>query len=380
MPVSAVQVNLDLTGKRVLVVGDARRARRSVARYVASGAQVYVASELTGAAAETAFTAAVPIEVVRVAWPTSPRAWRDLVSAVDLVVAVDVPAEADTLLVDACFSRRAWLTREAAAATSATGHVTLVGGGPGYEGLMTTAGKEALRNADVVFFDRLGPRDEIAEWAPGAEHIYVGKTPGHHAVPQAEIERMLVASALAGNTVVRLKGGDPFVFGRGGEEVIACRSAGVGVTVISGVTSAIAVPAAAGIPVTHRELSRLFTVVSGHAPLSDDELAHLVGLGGTLVVLMGVTNLPHLAAGLVRHGMASDMPVAVIERGFSSGQRTTIAPISEITGVASVRGVRSPAVLVIGEVVRLSQHNDVAAVDLLQQTVSLATESLGSGA
>ncbi|WP_431219975.1 uroporphyrinogen-III C-methyltransferase [Leifsonia xyli] len=172
------------------------------------------------------------------------------------------------------------------------GTVTLVGGGPGDPDLLTVAAVRALEAADVVLYDRLAPHDTLAGLAPRAELIDVGKRPGHHPIPQEEIERLLVAHALAGSAVVRLKGGDPFVFGRGGEETEACRRAGVPVRVVPGVTSAIAVPAAAGIPVTHRNISRLFTVVSGHAPLSPAELEHLAGLGGTIVILMGVTNLP----------------------------------------------------------------------------------------
>ena len=153
---------------------------------------------------------------------------------------------------------------------------------------------------------------------------------------------------------------------------MACRAAGVPVSVISGVTSAISVPAAAGIPLTHRELSRSFTVVSGHAPLSEEELAHLVGLGGTIVVLMGIGTLPHLTAGLTRHGMREDMPVAIIESAFSSHQRTTVSSVQKVVPVATSLGVRSPAVLVIGEVVLLSQQNDAAAVEVLRKVGALA--------
>ncbi len=359
-----MELTLDLTGRRVVVIGDPRVARRSLARYVAAGAVVFSASPARGA---------VPSGVRSVEFPSSVIGWRHLVSAVDLVVAVAVPDDASRVMAEVCQELRTWCTREEPSATASVGHVTLVGGGPGNEGLLTAAGKDALRRADVIFYDRLGPHEHLAEWAPGAELINVGKTPGHHAVPQHEIERRVVESALAGNTVARLKGGDPFVFGRGGEEVIACRKAGVPVTVISGVTSAISVPAAAGIPVTHREISRILTIVSGHAPLSEDELAHLVGLDSTIVVLMGVTTLPHLAAGLVRHGMRADMPVAVIERGFSETQRTTTGTVSDIVEVANAAGARSPAVLVIGEVVRLSQDDGVAS-DVLQHTVTLATQ------
>jgi uroporphyrin-III C-methyltransferase len=236
---------------------------------------------------------------------------------------------------------------------------------------MTLAAVAALRAADVVYFDRLGPHDRLDEWAPGAIHINVGKHPGHHSVPQAEIERMIIASALAGDTVVRLKGGDPFVFGRGGEEVIACRNARVPVTVISGVSSAIAAPAIAGIPVTHREISRLFTVVSGHVPFSESELGHLVGLGGTIVVLMGIGTLPQLSAGLLRNGMRTDMPIAIVERAFGESQRTTFGVVSTVVDIASRAGVRSPAVIVIGEVVRLAQDEDVAAVEQLHAAAHL---------
>jgi uroporphyrin-III C-methyltransferase len=363
MALGTLDLRLDVTGRRVLVVGGSRPARRVIARYLAAGAIVYLAAD----------TYEVPNPRVRaVEWPRSPAAWRNLVSAVDLVVAVDVPAAAEPMLIAACTARAVWLTREKASAVSRPGHVTLVGGGPGDDDLLTVAALTALRGADVVYYDRLGPHEGLGEWAPGAELVNVGKHPGHHAVPQAEIERRLVASALSGQTVVRLKGGDPFVFGRGGEEMAACRAAGVPVTVISGVTSAISVPALAGIPVTHRDVSRLFTVLSGHVPLSEDELASLVGLGGTIVVLMGVNSLPHLASGLARHGMKPDMPVAIIERGFSAEQRTTVADIHTVVRVAGQVGARSPAVLVIGEVVRLAQCDDAAAVAVLANAGTLS--------
>ncbi|MGN8027100.1 uroporphyrinogen-III C-methyltransferase [Microbacterium sp. 22242] len=245
--------------------------------------------------------------------------------------------------------------------TAGRGSVTLVGGGPGDPDLLTVAAVRALGEADVVLFDRLAPHQALAELAPGAALIDVGKRPGHHPIPQQEIERLLVAHAQAGARVVRLKGGDPFVFGRGGEEAEACRRAGIPVRVVPGVTSAIAVPGAAGIPVTHREVSRLFTVVSGHAPLSDAELEHLAGLGGTIVILMGVSNLPSITAGLQRFGMAATIPVAVVERGFAAAQRTTFAELATARAVAERAGVVSPAVVVIGEVVRLARDGDVEA-------------------
>ncbi|MCU1540933.1 MAG: uroporphyrinogen-III C-methyltransferase, partial [Arthrobacter sp.] len=205
-----------------------------------------------------------------------------------------------------------------------------------------------------------------------AELVDVGKRPGHHPVSQSGIEELMVNAALAGRHVVRLKGGDPYVFGRGGEEVAACVKAGVPVRVISGVTSAISVPAAAGIPVTHREVSHMFTVVSGHAPLTEKEHTHLAGLGGTIVVLMGIGTLHQLAAGLRRAGMRADMPVAVVERGYRPGQRTTITDLGTITTAAA--DCTNPAVLVIGDVVRVAEANRgsaEAAADLDRLAASL---------
>ena len=343
-----MQVDLDLTGRRVLIVGNSRESRRVLARYFASGATLWQLPHSSEPVA--AFTRPV-------ARPSSSIGWNELLASVDIVVVVGTEASADHDLIEACAVCRTWLIHEPAAPTTAVGHVTLVGGGPGDEGLMTVAGRDALMNADVVFFDRLGPHLRLDEWSPGARHVDVGKTPGHHAIPQEEIERMLVEAAQAGDTVVRLKGGDPFVFGRGGEEVMACRKAGVPVSVISGVTSAIAVPGMAGIPVTHREVSKLFTVVSGHVPLSESELAHLVGLGGTIVVLMGMNNLHHLSAGLARHGMPVDMPIAIIERAFSPSQRTTVASLKTVVHAATKANAKSPAVLVIGEVVGLNLYS-----------------------
>ncbi|WP_022891835.1 uroporphyrinogen-III C-methyltransferase [Agromyces subbeticus] len=250
------------------------------------------------------------------------------------------------------------------------GRVTLVGGGPGREDLLTLAALRALGEADVVLYDRLSPHARLHHLAPNAELVDVGKRPGHHAVPQSDIEALLVEHALAGRHVVRLKGGDPYVLGRGSEEVIACHAVGVPVEVIPGVTSAVAVPGAAGIPLTHRGVSHLFTVVSGHAPLTETELGHLAGLGGTVVVLMGVNSLPSLTAGLARHGMSAEMPVAIIERGFHSDQRTTIGELGDIVLTAGRARVASPAVVVVGEVVRLAFDGDANAAELMQRAAA----------
>ncbi len=245
------------------------------------------------------------------------------------------------------------------------GSVTLVGGGPGAVELMTVAAVAALKRADVVLFDRLAPNKDLTSLAPFATLIDVGKRAGSHPISQAAIEDLMVKHALAGQRVVRLKGGDPYIFGRGSEEVLACQRRGIAVTVISGVTSAIAVPAAAGIPLTHRGMSHSFTVISGHAPLTENELAGLTLLESTIVVLMGVGTLPTLTQGLLRHGVPTDLPVAIIERGFSASQRTTVSTLSAVLVDAAVAGVASPAVLVIGKVVRLAFSGDAAAEDLV---------------
>ncbi|MBG6239905.1 uroporphyrin-III C-methyltransferase [Mycetocola sp. CAN_C7] len=252
------------------------------------------------------------------------------------------------------------------------GTVALVGGGPGDESLLTAAALAALGRADVVLYDRLAPHHRLSELAPNATLIDVGKRPGHHPIGQGGIEAQIVAHALGGSNVVRFKGGDPYVFGRGSEEVLACHREGIPVKVIPGVTSAVAVPASAGIPLTHRGVSHMFTVVSGHAPLTDAEHRHLAGLGGTIVVLMGVGTLATLTQGLLREGLAPDTPVAIIERGFSEKQRTTIADLSSVVHVAAQVEVRSPAVLVIGRVVDLAFDGHLDAAALMDRASRLA--------
>lgn len=246
----------------------------------------------------------------------------------------------------------------------ARGSVTLVGGGPGDPGLLTVAGAAALREADVVFYDRLAPSADLAALAPRAELVDVGKRPFHHPVSQRSIERQLVERARGGQAVVRLKGGDPYVFGRGGEEVQACRAAGIEVRVVPGVSSAVSVPAAAGIPVTHRGISSAFTVVSGHVPPSAEQYAALAALDGTLVILMGTANLTQITAGLIRAGLAPSTPAAVVERGYAPDQRTVFAPLGGLAEEVRRLEVASPAVVVIGAVVRLA-GGQAAALDRL---------------
>ena len=232
--------------------------------------------------------------------------------------------------------------------------VLLVGAGPGGAGTMTVDAVRALADADVVLADRLVEVGDLAGLAPGAEIIDVGKRPGHHAVPQRDIEALMIERATRGLTVVRLKGGDPYVFGRGSEEVEALVAAGLPVTVVPGVTSAVAVPGAAGIPVTQREVSHLFTVVSGHVPLTSVQAESLVALGGTIVVLMGVQNLVPLGNALLAAGMDPATPAAVVERGFTPDLRSIVSPLRDLAEEAARAGVSAPAVVVIGEVVRQS--------------------------
>ena len=233
---------------------------------------------------------------------------------------------------------------------SRRGWVALVGGGPGIDGLLTTRGHELLASADVVVVDRLAPRSVVDRLPASVRVVDVGKTSGNHPVPQSRINDILVEEAQRGLGVVRLKGGDPYVLGRGGEEREACEAHGIPVEVVPGVTSAVAVPAAAGIPVTHRGVARGFTVVTGH----DDIPVLPTGGDHTLVLLMGVSQLPRTMDLLVTHGRSPDCPVAVVERGFMPTQRTTVGTVRTIAALAAQRGVEAPAVVVVGDVVRLS--------------------------
>ncbi|WP_404381620.1 uroporphyrinogen-III C-methyltransferase [Knoellia locipacati] len=230
------------------------------------------------------------------------------------------------------------------------GRVVLVGGGPGAEDLITVRGRQALAQADVVVTDRLGPTGLLRTLPLDVEVIDVGKTAGHHTVPQSEINRILVEQARRGRTVVRLKGGDPFVYGRGGEEVIACREAGVDIEVVPGVSSALSAPGAAGIPLTHRGTVGAVHVVHGHERIDGHALAAVAAEGATLVVLMGVRMLAEHVRDLRAAGAASDLPVAIVEDATTERQRVTTAPLAEVTEAAARVGVRAPAVIVVGRV------------------------------
>lgn len=242
-----------------------------------------------------------------------------------------------------------------AGAAAAGGRVALVGAGPGDPELITLKGWRLLTEADVVVADRLVPGLLLDELRPDVELVDASKIPYGPSRAQEEINRILVDRALAGKVVVRLKGGDPYVFGRGGEELLACAEAGVPVTVVPGVTSATAVPAAAGVPVTHRAVAHEFTVVSGHAP--PDSPASLVrwdalaGLRGTLVILMGLKNLAAITAVLTAHGKDPATPAAVIQEGTTSGQRTLRSTLGAVAADVAATGLRPPAIVVVGDVV-----------------------------
>jgi uroporphyrin-III C-methyltransferase/precorrin-2 dehydrogenase/sirohydrochlorin ferrochelatase len=283
----------------------------------------------------------------------SSAAWTPAVAVVD-DVKIAVNAGGDP--------RRAMALRDAVATALETGDlplrrrrasggfVALVGGGPGDTGLITVRGRRLLGQADVVVADRLGPRELLEELAPDVRVIEVGKTPGHHPVPQSEINRILVDEAVQGHRVVRLKGGDPYVLGRGGEEAEFCRQHGVAVEVVPGVTSAISVPAAAGIPVTHRGLAKGFSVVTGHEELSEVPAR----ADHTVILLMGVGQLRDSAASLARAGLPAGTPVGIVENGYLPNQRVTIGTLETIADQAEAASVANPAVIVIGDVVRVS--------------------------
>jgi uroporphyrin-III C-methyltransferase/precorrin-2 dehydrogenase/sirohydrochlorin ferrochelatase len=241
---------------------------------------------------------------------------------------------------------------DAATPAAVVGRVALVGGGPGAEDLITVRGRALLAAADVVVADRLGPRGLLDSLSGDVEVVDVGKTPGNHPVTQDRINELLVHHARQGRDVVRLKGGDPFVLGRGGEEALHCAAHDVPVEVVPGVTSAVSVPAAAGIPVTHRGVTASFVVASAHdGPGQVLRAAADAAPDATLVLLMGVTRLGETAAGLVAAGRSPDTPVALVERGWTPQQRTTVTTLAAAATDAEAAGVRPPAVVVVGDVV-----------------------------
>ena len=394
-------VGLRLAGRRVVVVGGGQVAHRRVAGLLEAHADVVLVSPEVTPALEAL------VQPGSLTWHARPYADGDLDGAWYAVAATDDPevnaavtAEADRMRVfcaraDDRSQSSAWTpavgrqgdlvvgvhgggdpqravgVRDAVLAglTDGTiadtvsrpadgrGSVVLVGGGPGDPGLVTVRGRQAVATADVVLADHLAPQSLLSSLPAHVEVIDASKLPRGRSMAQEQINALLVEHALAGRRVVRLKGGDPFVFGRGWEELEACAAAGVPVEVVPGVTSAIGVPGLAGIPVTHRGMTHEFVVVSGHVPpghpASLVDWPSLGRLRGTLVVLMGVDTAPAIAASLVEHGRAADTPVAVVVDGASPTQRLLRTTLADLGRTLTDEAVRPPAVWVVGDVVAL---------------------------
>lgn len=395
---------LDLQGRRAVVVGGGRVAARRVAALRAAGADVLVVAP----ALHADLAALEPAVRLRAFRPDDlDGAWLVLACTDDPLVNVDVATAAQvrgvfcvraddagggTARIPAVLARdgltvavnggddprRAIALRDAIDVAldtgvlptrrhrrSGPGSVTLVGGGPGDPDLITVRGRRLLADADVVIIDRLAPRGLLDGLPPDVEVIDAGKAAHRHNLTQDEINAVLVSRARAGKRVVRLKGGDPFVFGRGGEEWLACVEAGVPVTVVPGLSSALAAPALAGIPLTHRQVAADFTVVSGHldpgrAPNEGVDWPGLAAHGGTLVILMGMDRLALIAAELITHGKSPDTPAAVVSRASLPGARAVRGRLADIADIAARAGAGAPAVVVVGAVV------DVLARDGLQ--------------
>ncbi|MQY06376.1 uroporphyrinogen-III C-methyltransferase [Actinomadura macrotermitis] len=403
-------LGLRLGGRRVLVVGGGRVAQRRVPALLAAGAEVVLVSpEVTPSLEDL-------IADGRVEWHRRPYAPGDCAGAW-LVQAVTDDGKTNAAVVAEAEEARIWSVRadDADASpgwTPASGQVgettvgvlsggdprraagirdavveglrdatlesrhsrrkpvgvALVGGGPGDPGLITVRGRQLLAQADVVVTDRLAPRELLDELAADVEVIDAAKIPYGRTVTQERINDYLVEHASQGKFVVRLKGGDPFVFGRGGEEALHCARHGIPVTVVPGITSAVAVPSAAGIPVTHRGVSQEFHVVSAHVapdhPESTVDWAALAASHGTLVLLMSVERMALIADALMRYGRAADTPVAVIQDGTLPGQRTLTATLGTVADEMAAAGVRPPAIVVVGDVVTVAREIDTLRADL----------------
>ncbi|MFJ9316078.1 uroporphyrinogen-III C-methyltransferase [Pimelobacter simplex] len=394
---------LRLAGRRVLVVGGGHVAQRRVPQLIAVGADVHVVSPVVTPAIEglvgsgeitwheRAFADADLDGTWYVIAVTDDRAVNDHVSQLceeqrifcvrsdDATLgtawtpAIGREAGITVAVVGNRDPRRSASVRDEIVAglrdgTIAAPHhrdrtpgVTLVGGGPGNPELISIAGRKALMAADVVVADRLAPRELLGDLPADVELVDVAKLPRGRSAQQEEINRVIVERALEGKRVVRFKGGDNFVFGRGYEEVIACRAAGVPVTVIPGLTSPVTVPGVAGIPVTHRGVAHEFAVVSGHLPPGHPEAltdyAALARLNGTVVVMMGVENAPAIAKALVAGGRPGTTPVAVVCDGTMPTERTVLATLDTLATRLVEESVKPPAIIVIGEVVRVA-HPD----------------------
>jgi uroporphyrin-III C-methyltransferase/precorrin-2 dehydrogenase/sirohydrochlorin ferrochelatase len=393
--VTGLPVLLDLAGRQVVIVGGGTVAARRARSFLAADAEVLViAPELAPELAELAVTVAQrPYRAGDLA-----QAWLVVAATDDASVNAAVAVEAATLrvfciradLAAAGTARlpavlrageltvsvnagddpvRAGRLRDLIALALATGtlpsrpvrggrgRVALVGGGPGDPELITVRGRRLLFEADVVVTDRLAPRSLLSQLPPEVEIIDCGKSAHRHNLSQEQINAVIVERALAGDRVVRLKGGDPFVFGRGGEEVAACVAAGVDVQVVPGITSAIAAPAAAGIPVTHRGLAADFAVVSGHRDPGRAEAGwnwpELAVGPATLVLLMAMDNLAEISAELIEHGRPANTPAAVIQHATLPEQRIVRSSLATVAAETAAAGLTAPSVVVIGAVAAL---------------------------
>ncbi len=350
------RTDLDVAGRRVVVCGGGPAALGPIRGLLDSGAEVtVVAVDLTDSIADLARRGLVT------AVAADPAA-ADLVGAA-LVVPVTGRSTTDAEI--RARARAAGVLALAADATAprtrtGVGRVTLVGGGPGDPGLLTVAGLEAIRRADVIICDRLAPLAVLSQARSDAEIVDVAKIPRGAYTSQERINALLVEHATAGADVVRFKGGDNFIFGRGGEEWQACAAAGIEVTVIPGVSSATAGPALAGIPLTHRQLTQGFTVVSGHAapgdPASTLDWAALARANTTLVVLMGLATLPAITATLVAEGLDPVTPALTIADAGLPSQRVVGGTVADIAARTADAGFTPPAVTVIGAVAGFDPH------------------------
>ncbi len=384
---SSYPLSLDVTGKPVVVVGAGAVAARRARTLVEAGALVTVISpeiseamrnlgdsvhiiqrefapgDLAEAWVVHAATNIPSINAAIAAEAHAQRIWcvrADDRSASEAWTPASTTVDDVTIAVTSADPRRSVALRSSIAAQLRSGdlpvkarrahdgHVVLIGGGPGDADLITVRGRRELNKADVVIYDRLAPLELLASLDDDVELIDAGKQPTHHTLKQEEINALLVDRARAGKRVARLKGGDPFVLGRGSEEMLACIEAGVTVEVIPGVTSAISAPLAAGIPVTHRGVTTGFIVMSGHE-IGDLELAARSDL--TLVVLMGVGRLGALVDGLVQGGKSASTPIAIIERAYAPDQRVTVGTLGSIVEIAAVEQIANPAIIIVGDVV-----------------------------
>ncbi len=398
-PASHYNLALAMNGRRAVVVGGGLVALRRARGLLEAGANVVVIAPDV-----TAGLAALPVTVLRREYRDGDlaAAWLAHAATSDAAVNARVAADAERLRIwcvraDDASASAAWtpaVARHGDVAVAITagrdprraqrlkaaidlalaegalplrrrasgpgsGHVALVGGGPGDPGLITVLGRRLLAQADVVVTDKLAPRELLAGLDPDVEIIDAGKAPHAHNLTQEQINELIVSRALEGRRVVRLKGGDPFVFGRGGEEALACVRAGVPFQVVPGVTSAVAVPAYAGIPVTHRGLTQDFAVVSAHLdpshPGATVDWDALARGPGTLVLLMAVSNLDSVTTELIKRGRDGGTPVAVISDGTMPGQQVLTSTLAEVARDVERAEIQPPAVVVIGEVVRLRE-------------------------